>query len=277
MSGIDFAAANAVVTGAGSGIGRSIAEELARHGARVLIADINSTAAEEVAAGIRNGGGSASARAVDVADLESVRSLADAAFSLFGRVDILCNNAGVTWSTTRAVWDATPDDFRWLMDVNYFGVVHGILAFVPCMRAQPGHKHLVNTSSMVTLSATPGHGPYTASKHAIDGLSEVLREELRDAGDDFGVTLLHPGVISTGIRRNSAAVRSGGVSAEDGEDYRSSRSLDLPHHRPKDPADVGAQVLEAIRADDPYCLTHDAPVAEIDERRDRWIAGYRGS
>ncbi|WP_054678586.1 SDR family NAD(P)-dependent oxidoreductase [Microbacterium sp. No. 7] len=275
---MDFSAAAAVVTGAGSGIGRSIAHEFASLGTRVLVADIDDDSAQSVAEEIRAAGGDARARAVDVTDADSVEALADEAFEAFGRVDILCNNAGVTWRPFRSVWDASLADFRWMTEVNYFGVVHGVFAFLPRMRAQAGRKQIVNTSSLATLSTSPGHAPYTASKHAVDGLSDVLREELVDHGDDFGVTVLYPGLITTNIGETSKSVRAQetGDDLSDAIAYTQVRTFDFPHNRPKGPENVGKQVVEAIRRNDPYCLTHPAPESEIAQRAKLWTRAYRG-
>lgn len=275
---LEFDGASAVITGAGNGIGRSIALELGRLGTQVLIADLDGDAAVGVADEITAAGGTARSRKVDVTDSAAIEALADEAFSEFGRVDILHNNAGVTWRPFRAVWNATPADFRWLMEVNYFGVVNGITAFLPRMRAQEGRKQILNTSSMATISLTPGHGLYSAAKHAVDGLSDTLREELIDHKDDFGVTVLYPGQITTGIGDRSREIRK----LETGEDqsqgiaYVQVRDAKWAHNEPKEPTDVGKQVVEAIRHNDPYCLTHPAPIEYLDARNKLWLQGYRG-
>lgn len=273
-----FDGASAVVTGAGNGIGRSIALELGRLGTRVLIADLDGDAAASVAEEIRGAGGTARSRKLDVTDYAAVESLADEAFSEFGRVDILHNNAGVTWRPFRAVWNATLADFRWMTEVNYFGVVHGIMAFLPRMREQEGRKQILNTSSMATTSLTPGHALYTAAKHAVDGLSDTLREELIDHGDDFGVTVLYPGQITTGIGERSRDIRK----LETGEDlsqgiaYVQVREAKWAHNEPKTAENVGKQVVEAIVHNDPYCLTHPAPIDYLEARNQLWVQGYRG-
>lgn len=275
---LNFNGASAVVTGAGNGIGRSIALELGRLGTQVLIADLDGDAATAVAEEIKAVGGKARSRKLDVTDYDAVEALADEAFSEFGRVDILHNNAGVTWRPFRAVWNATLADFRWMTEVNYFGVVNGIVAFLPRMREQEGRKQILNTSSMATISLTPGHALYTAAKHAVDGLSDTLREELIDQGDDFGVTVLYPGQITTGIGERSKEIRE----IETGEDqsqgiaYVQVRDAVWEHNAPKTPENVGKQVAEAIRHNDPYCLTHPAPVGFLDERNKLWAQGYRG-
>lgn len=278
VTDMNFDGASAVITGAGNGIGRSIALELGGLGTQVLIADLDGDAAAAVAEQIIAGGGKARSRKLDVTDAAAVEALADEAFSEFGRADVLHNNAGVTWRPFRAVWNATLADFRWMTEVNYFGVVNGIVSFLPRMRAQEGRKQILNTSSMATISITPGHGLYNAAKHAVDGLSDTLREELIDHGDDFGVTVLYPGQITTGIGERSGQIRK----LETGEDqtkgiaYVQVREATWAHNEPKTADNVGKQVVEAIIHNDPYCLTHPAPTEYLEARNELWAQGHRG-
>jgi NADP-dependent 3-hydroxy acid dehydrogenase YdfG len=157
---MDLDGAVAVITGAGGGIGRSMALAFASQGASIVVADIDGTAAEIVAGEIEMRGGTAVAAAADVVKVESVEALADRCFSTFAKVEVLCNNEGVAMRPFRAAWVASVADYKWMMDVNYFGVVHGILAFVPRMRQQTGHKHVVNTSSFAALDFAASNGAY---------------------------------------------------------------------------------------------------------------------
>ena len=185
----------AVVTGGGSGIGEALVHALAGEGMHVVVADIEREAAERVAsAAVESGesGGTALAVGVDVADRESVQGLADAAYDEFGAVHVLCNNAGVLLMGTAV--SASPGDWQWLLSVNLMGVVHGIDAFLPRMRAQRGEAHIINTSSVAALG---GGGPYAASKAAVLAFSEALHEEL--AGEGIGVSVLCPSYINSKI------------------------------------------------------------------------------
>src|SRR5580693_4368994 len=149
----------AVVTGAASGIGRALAEAFAAAGSAVVVADLDGAGAEEVAAGIRASGGEAEAMAVDVTDAAAVDRLAADTLARFGRVDVLCNNAGV--STFNLMRDQTLDDWRWVVGVNFWGVVHGVHTFLPIMRDQGTPAHIVNTASIAgLLSGVPFIGPY---------------------------------------------------------------------------------------------------------------------
>ena len=148
----------AVVTGAGSGIGRAMADAFSSAGSSVVVADLDRGAADDAVAAIRGAGGEAEAVTVDVSDAASVAALAAATLDRFGRVDVLCNNAGV--STFNLIQDQTLDDWRWVVDVNLWGVVHGIDAFLPILRRQGTPSHIVNTASIAgILSGVPFIGP----------------------------------------------------------------------------------------------------------------------
>ena len=182
----------AVITGGGSGIGASLARACAAAGMRVVVVDVNEERAASVAAELP--AGTAVARAVDVSDADAVQALADFAFDTFGAVHLLCNNAGV--SPAGRIWDFTDDEWRWLLGVNVQGVANGIRSFVPRMIEQ-GEGHIVNTGSGASFVSTPRLGPYSATKHAIVGLSEALRYELEGTG--IGVSVLVPAGVNTNI------------------------------------------------------------------------------
>ena len=182
----------AVITGGGSGIGASLARACAAAGMRVVVVDVNEERAASVAAELPDG--TAVARAVDVSDADAVQALADFAFDRFGAVHLLCNNAGV--SPAGRIWDFTDDEWRWLLGVNVHGVANGIRSFVPRMIEQ-GEGHIVNTGSGASFVSTPRLGPYSATKHAIVGLSEALRYELDGTG--IGVSVLVPAGVNTNI------------------------------------------------------------------------------
>jgi short-subunit dehydrogenase len=196
-TGIDaghLAGKTAVVTGAGSGIGRSLAILLAERGALVHAADIDEASAQAVAAEIRAAGGRAQAHAVDVADPGAVGRLADLVFAA-GPVDLLFNNAGI--GLAGELTDTTLKDWQRLIDVNLMGVVHGLHAFLPRLLAQDRAAHIVNTASMAGLVPAAGLAAYSATKAAVVGLTDALDIELRDTG--VWVSALCPGVINTAI------------------------------------------------------------------------------
>ena len=186
----------AVVTGAASGIGLGIAEGFARHGLNVVMADVEAPAlpgrGQDRTAGTgHHGAGDRRQRP------RSVFALADAAVARFGRVDVICNNAGVTLPT-KAAWELDDEDWRWLLGVNLWGVIYGIEAFVPRLVEQ-GRGHVVNTASIMGLAAWPNAAAYTASKHAVVAISETLRGDLDQRGIGVGVTVLCPSHVPTNI------------------------------------------------------------------------------
>lgn len=229
----DLAGKTAVVTGAGSGIGRSLALLLAERDAVVHAADINQPAAEAVAGQIKDAGGRATAHAVDVADAGSVLGLADHVFAT-GPVDLLFNNAGI--GLAGEVTETTLGDWRRLIDVNLMGVVHGLHAFLPRLLAQDPPAHIVNTASMAGLVPAAGLAAYSASKAAVVGLTEALDIELR--GTRVRVSAVCPGVINTPIV--STSVMRGPWAA------RRARTEDLYARRGTSPDVVARQVLAAV-------------------------------
>jgi NAD(P)-dependent dehydrogenase (short-subunit alcohol dehydrogenase family) len=184
----------AVVTGAASGIGRALAEALAARGAPVTLADRQLELAEEVAAGIRERGGSAAVAELDVRDAARFRAVVDEAAQAAGSLAYLFNNAGIGVAAEMSDYDAA--DWDDVIDVNLRGVAHGVLAAYPRMIRQ-GSGHIVNTASMAGLIATPFQGSYTSTKHAVVGMSKALRLEARQHG--VRVSVLCPGVIRTPI------------------------------------------------------------------------------
>ncbi len=187
-----FRAGVAIVTGAASGIGRALAEELASRGCRVVAADLEVEAAEELAGTLRKRDSTAAAARLDVRDATGFRQLAEETRVAHGRLDYLFNNAGI--AAGGEFLDLTADDWRRVVEVNLLGVVHGVFAAYPIMREQ-GFGHIVNTASMQGLLPSPVTSCYATTKHAIVGLSRALRAEAADFG--VRVSVLCPGVVRT--------------------------------------------------------------------------------
>jgi NADP-dependent 3-hydroxy acid dehydrogenase YdfG len=186
----------AVVTGAASGIGRALAHELAGRGYAVAISDIGEAALEATARELRDGGAQVHVEVVDVADRDAVHRHADAVVEAFGRVDMLVNNAGVAMSAWAS--EQRHEDLRWLMDIDFFGVVHGTEAFFPHLIAS-GKGYLANVSSVFGFIGVPKQSAYNAAKFAVRGYTEALRQEVRLQGLPVTVCCVHPGGIRTGI------------------------------------------------------------------------------
>lgn len=184
-----------LVTGAASGIGRAFALACARRGAKMVITDINEKGLAETAGEIEKRGGTVLlSRALNAADFDAVTALAEAVHADFGPLDVLANVAGV--ALFAQIEDMAHKDWKRVIDVNLWGVVHFIEAFAPVMiRAKKGH--ITNVSSLAGLNGLPWHGVYSATKFAVNGLSEVLRVDLAKHG--IGVTLVCPGAVNTGL------------------------------------------------------------------------------
>jgi len=203
----------AVVTGGGSGIGRATATLLARHGAKVLVADLNAGAAAEVAKAIEAAGGVAVAHALDVSDPAAVESFAEVVFAAEGHVDVLHNNAGIGHGGN--IEATTIEDWQRIIGVNLLGVAYGVQAFIPRMLTQGRPASVLNTASMAGLVPTAKMVPYCASKFGVVGLSEALNAEVSKRG--IQVSAICPGVIdtpivSTGIMRGDVAALQGQAS-----------------------------------------------------------------
>ena len=184
----------AVVTGAGSGIGRATALALAEKGAHVALVDVNEPGLEESAGLVERLGRTASTHVADVSDAERVGRLPEEVAAVHGRCHILVNNAGVT--TAGAFEDESLDDLRWMIGVNVWGVVHGCRAFLP-MLTEADEAHIVNVSSMAGLLGLPHNAMYGLTKGAVRAFTEGLRSELITTG--VGVTAVFPGAINTNI------------------------------------------------------------------------------
>jgi NAD(P)-dependent dehydrogenase (short-subunit alcohol dehydrogenase family) len=188
-----------VITGAGSGIGRALALETARRGGKVAISDVNEAGLNETVALVKEIGAEVKADKLDVSDRAAFLAYADAVVEHFGRVNVIINNAGVTM--TGDFEDMTLDEFDWIMGINVNGVVTGTKAFLPHLIAS-GDGHVVNISSLFGLVSMPGQSAYNASKYAVRGFTEALREEMLINKHPVGVTCVHPGGIKTGISKN---------------------------------------------------------------------------
>jgi NAD(P)-dependent dehydrogenase (short-subunit alcohol dehydrogenase family) len=203
-----FADKVVVITGAGSGIGRALALDLAARGAVLALCDIVEPGLAETARLARAAGApDVHAEQLDVSDRAAVGRYAESVVGRFGRVNVVVNNAGV--ALDGALLDVGYDDMDWIMGVNFWGVVHGTKSFLPHLIAS-GDGHLVNVSSLFGLLSVPNQSLYNASKFAVRGFSEAVRQEMLLAGHPVGVSVVHPGGVKTGIARSgrSATTRS---------------------------------------------------------------------
>jgi NAD(P)-dependent dehydrogenase (short-subunit alcohol dehydrogenase family) len=266
-----LAGAVVVVTGAASGIGRAMADAFAAEGARLVLADLDEAALDRAVAELGATGADAVGQPCDVADQASVEALRDRALADFGRVDVVCNNAGVL--PMGPLLQTTASDWRWVLDVNVLGVVHGVLAFTPGFVAQ-GSGHVVNTASMAGHRGYPGFGAYAATKHAVVGLSEVLVQEL--AGTGVGVSVVCPSAVNTRLagseRHRPIGLRNAGGPTPEQEATIGSFGQAIADFGMA-PADVARQVVAAVREDRFWVMTHPDAVPEIARRYEDIVAG----
>jgi NADP-dependent 3-hydroxy acid dehydrogenase YdfG len=190
-----------VITGAGSGIGRALALNLAARGSLLALSDVDEVGLAETVAQARAAGAAAvRSDRLDVADRAAFAAYATGVAEDFGRVNVVINNAGVALAGDLV--DLTYEDMDWIVGINFWGVVHGTKEFLPHVIAS-GDGHIVNLSSLFGLISMPGQSAYNATKYAVRGLTEALREEMLVAGHPVGVTAVHPGGIKTAIARNA--------------------------------------------------------------------------
>ncbi len=205
----------AAVTGAGSGIGRALALELARRGCRLALSDVDVAGLAETERLVDGRSRSLTTAVVDVADETAVLTWADQVVADHGRANLVFNNAGVALSGTVAA--LSTDDYRWIMGINFWGVVHGTKAFLPHLEAS-GEGHVVNISSVFGLTAQPLMSGYNASKYAVRGFTESLRQDLDLTGSCVSATCVHPGGIKTNIARaarmDASTARATGTTSD---------------------------------------------------------------
>jgi NAD(P)-dependent dehydrogenase (short-subunit alcohol dehydrogenase family) len=270
--GFPFSGGVAVITGGASGIGLSMAKRFAAEGMALVLADVEEPALQRVAEGFAAAGTRVAAQVTDVADARAVEDLAELAYDRFGAVDVLCNNAGVVSAgRSRPIWAYDLEDWRWSIDVNVMGVVHGIRAFVPRMIAAGRKAHVVNTSSIAGLITGSAAPVYSMTKWAVIRVSEALLASLREEGHPIGVTVLCPGLVRTRIYE-SERNRPPALVPAAGKPLDEPGAADMPD-RAMDPDIVANLLCEAIGANRFYLLTTDKFDSLIRDRVDAILEG----
>ena len=257
----------AFITGGANGIGRAIAESLAREGVAVAIADIDINAAKQTCKELEASGARAIPIECDVTSEESFANALEETTGTLGPIHLLVNNAGAF--AVSPLEETRRRDWEWLLEINVIGVVNGLHTFLPHMRAHGEDAHSINTASVAGHFAGPGLSVYTASKFAVVGLTECLRAELADS--PIGVSLLCPGVVQTGLIESSQAnrpERHGGRGADPGVDVTSITADGT------DPAAIGEQVVAAVKAGKFYIFTHPDMKPVFESRFRRILAAH---
>jgi NAD(P)-dependent dehydrogenase (short-subunit alcohol dehydrogenase family) len=256
----------AVVTGGASGIGFALARRFAREGLAVVLADIERGALDRAVAELRAEGVQAHGHTTDVRDPESMEALAHEVWKRDGRVDVLCNNAGV--ATFGRIADQTLSDWEWVLGVNFWGVLHGIRAFLPKLQAAGRPAHIVNTASLAGLANGPLFAPYFVSKHAVVSLSECLQLELVAESSPIGVSVLCPGFVRTSIM-DSSRNRESGPSDDEQRARPGAAQLEQVMRAGitsgMDPGEVAEKVVAAVRDGRFWVLPQDGSAERIRE------------
>jgi NAD(P)-dependent dehydrogenase (short-subunit alcohol dehydrogenase family) len=238
----DFKGRVAAVTGAGSGIGRALAVDLARRGAHLALVDIDDAGLAETVGRCEGYGVKITSQHLDVADRDAVYAWADRVVADHGTVNLVVNNAGVALGAT--VESMSYEDFEWLMNINFWGVVYGTKAFLPHLKAS-GEGHVVNLSSVFGFISVPSQSAYNAAKFAVRGFTDTLRMELEIDGAPVSVTTIHPGGIKTNIARNARMDPSVTELAGDAEQAR----RDFERIFITGPEKAARQILLAVQRD----------------------------
>ena len=253
----------AVVTGAASGIGRALAGKSAQERMKVVLADVEESALKQAEEELQASGAQLLAVCTDVSQAEEVEALAKITFETYGAVHLLFNNAGVGAGTT--VWESSLADWKWVLGVNLWGVIHGIHFFVPRMLAQDSEGHIVNTASSAGLIASSGLGMYKVSKHGVVTLSETLALELAARGAKLKASVLCPEWVNTRIidaeRNRPQALQNAPQEQQMSPETAAMAEMVIQVMRQLaqaglSPSQVAEMVFDAIRQEKFYILTH---------------------
>lgn len=263
----------AFITGGASGIGLAMARSFAAAGMKIVIADIQVDALKAAEAELKGKNADVLAIELDVSDRDAMARAADEAESVFGKVHVLCNNAGV--AAGGPLDQATYQDWDWVIGVNLHGVVNGLHTFVPRIKRHGEGGHVVNTASIAGQVALPGLGVYNATKYAVVGISETLQQELEP--DGIGVSVLCPGFVATNIydsERNRPPQLANPDAKEDEGFLGNTELVEELRGNAMDPAVVGEKVLEAVRANDFYIFTHPEFKTMVQARFENILAAF---
>ena len=262
----EFKGKTAFVTGGASGIGLSMAKAFAEAGMNVMLADVEQGALDRALKDLSQYGNHVLGIACDVADPDQVERAAQATFSAFGKVHVLCNNAGV--AAGGGIDQISVDNWRWVVDVNLMGVVYGVRSFLPHIRSHGEGGHIVNTASMAGMINGMGFSPYAATKFAVVAMSEGLRMQLQPLG--IGVSVLCPHYVRTRIGESgrNRPERYGQSQPLDPASPAAAMVAEIARQLEAglDPASVAARVLNAVREDELYIFTHPGMRAQVEPR-----------
>jgi NAD(P)-dependent dehydrogenase (short-subunit alcohol dehydrogenase family) len=270
----DFAGKAAFITGGASGIGLAMARAFGQRGMKVAIADVEAETCAWAIETLRHEGIEAIGTACDVSDREALAEAAKRTFAEFGKVHVLCNNAGV--SRAGAIETIAASDWDWVIGVNLKGLVHGLQLFLPHMKAHGEEGHIVNTASTNGVAGAPLAGPYSTTKFAVVGLSEVLAAELAET--PIGVSVLCPSWVKTRILDNgrNRPARFGGPIKLDADNANAERNARYAKaiENGLDPAHVAQLVIGAIETRQLFVFTHVETRAAVERCYEQMLEGF---
>jgi NAD(P)-dependent dehydrogenase (short-subunit alcohol dehydrogenase family) len=270
----------AVITGAASGIGLATAERFLKAGMKVVIADIDTDSIDKQVIRLKAEGYPVEGKVTDVTSESSVRELAEFAISKFGNIHILCNNAGIGGGAAddKSLWEASISDWKWVLDINVWGVIHGIRVFTPLMLAHGQEGHIINTASKAGLMF--GTSLYSTSKHTVLALTEALYAQLKQVNSKLSVSVLCPGAVNTNLNSNSNRIRpvdtlSDEISNLSNQDkslqsknfmstYQSAVQTRMAAG--KEPSEIAETLMQGLENGDFYIMASRLEDAGVDER-----------
>lgn len=266
----------AVVTGAGSGMGLGMARAFAGDGMKLVLADVDQVALDAAVAEFTAGGTETIGHKTDVSKLEQVEALAAAALDRFGAIHVAANNAGIGIPTNTQKMKL--DDWRWIIDVDLWGVIYGVHVFLPIIEAQ-GEGHITATSSMAGLIAARVMGAYNVAKHGVVAMMATLERDLRSRNSPVRASVLCPGPINTGIGRNSAQLRPSTLGQPPRDPTtrgavtgKIAANIEAMLAEGMDPDEVGRLVLDAIKTEKFWILTHPNYMKLVNRQNEAMLA-----
>jgi NAD(P)-dependent dehydrogenase (short-subunit alcohol dehydrogenase family) len=272
----------AVITGAANGIGLAIAERLLKAGMKVVIADIDPNSIDKQVSRLKSEGYPVEGKVTDVTSESSVRELAEFTITKFGNIHILCNNAGIGGGAAddRSLWEASISDWKWVLDINVWGVIHGIRVFTPLMLAHGEEGHIINTASKAGLIF--GTSLYSTSKHTVIALTEALYAQLKQVNSKLVVSVLCPGAVNTNLNSNSNRIRPVDTKSDENENSNLSNqdktiqsknfmstyqsTVQTRMAAGKEPSEIAEMLMQGLENGDFYIMPSRLEDAVVDER-----------
>jgi NAD(P)-dependent dehydrogenase (short-subunit alcohol dehydrogenase family) len=270
----------AVLTGAANGIGLAAAERFLKAGMKVVIADIDANSIDIQVSRLKAEGYPVEGKVTDVTNESSVRELAEFAMNKFGNIHILCNNAGIGGGAAddKSLWEASISDWKWVLDINVWGVIHGIRVFTPLMLAHGQEGHIINTASKAGLIF--GTSLYSTSKHTVIALTEALYAQLKQVNSKLAVSVLCPGAVNTNLNSNSNRIRPvGSKTDENANPANQDKTLQSQNFMStyqstvqtrmaagKEPSEIAEMLMQGLENGDFYIMPSRLEDAVVDER-----------